>query len=92
MRECSLACTRPRIGHRSWMWWHTPIISALEAQKQEDQKFNVILRYLECSGSTWTKDSIIKEKERERKGGDRGKEEEGLRTGRREKENPPIHT
>lgn len=73
------------------MWWRTPIILALVTQRQEDRQFDAILGYLESSGSTWTKDSIIKEKERgKREEVERGKEEEGLRKGKKEKETPPM--
>lgn len=57
-------------------------------QRQEDWKSSVILKYLEGSGSTWTKDSIRKEKrerERERKGMERRRRKDLGKEGQKRK-------
>lgn len=36
-----------------WSWWKTPVILKLETQRQEDQRFTVILNYTLSSRSVW---------------------------------------
>jgi hypothetical protein len=64
-------------------------------QRQEDWKSSVILKYLEGSGSTWTKDSIRKEKrerERERKGIERRRRKDLGKEGQKRKPSSGFNT
>lgn len=40
--------------HTNQEWWHTPIISALGRQRQDNQKFKAILGYILSLRPAWT--------------------------------------
>jgi hypothetical protein len=50
---------------RLLVWWCTPVIPALRRQRQEDQKFRVILSNISSGRAAWsTRDPVSDEKKK----------------------------